>query len=171
MAIMSSDRNENSDDPIEIERYSWPAATLDPVAKMRALAAGLPNAAIDEAVFDVPFDRLWSFIEDLEGNTPRFEGLVNRLRILDRDGERIRLEARTPIGLSIEFDCVLRSGWCTMQSGSSQIGMAAHPESPTQTRFIHFESSSVLGRLARPLFAWNIRQDFRRLRRLLPQTD
>ena len=159
------------DDPIEIERYAWPTADLDPVAKMRALAAGLPNAAVDEAVFDVPFDRLWPFIEDLESNTPRFEGTVNRLRILDRSGEQIRLEARTPIGLWIAFDCVLRSGWCIMRSNKGQIGMAAHPEGSTQTRFIHFECSSLFGRLARPLFAWNIRQDFRRLRSLLAPID
>jgi len=165
MAIM------NSDDPIELERYAWPTVSLDPVAKMRVLASGLPNVAIDETVFDVPFDRLWSFIEDLESNTPRFEGVVNRLRILERHGEQIRLEARTPLGLWITFDCVLRSGWCIMRSGSGQIGMAAHAESATQTRFIHFENSSLFGRLARPFFAWNIRQDFRRLNALLASND
>ena len=171
MTSNNFDSTDSSDDPIEIEAYAWPTTTLDPVAKMRALAAGLTNAAIDETVFDVPFDRLWPFIEDLENNTPRFEGTVNRLRILDRHGEQIRLEARTPIGLWVEFDCVLRSGWCIMRSSSGQVGMAAHPESPTQTRFIHFESSSLFGRLARPFFAWNIRQDFRRLRILLSPTD
>jgi hypothetical protein len=171
MAIMSSDSFERPDDPIEIDRYAWPTATLDPVARMRVLAAGLPNAAIDETVFDVSFERFWPFIADLEGNTPRYEGAVNELRILDRRGERIRLEARTPIGLWVSFDCVLRSGWCIMRSDSGQIGMAAHPESPTQTRFIHFESTSLFGRLARPFFAWNIRGDFRRLRALFPPTD
>lgn len=168
---MSSDNFEISDDPIEIDRYAWPTATLDPVARMRALAAGLPNAAIDETVFDVAFDRFWPFIEDLENNTPRYEGAVNSLRILDRRGEQIRLEARTPFGFWVAFDCVLRSGWCIMRSGSGQIGMAAHPESPSQTRFIHFESASSLGWLARPFFAWNIRNDFRRLRSLLTPTE
>ena len=161
----------NLDDPIEIERYAWPTASLDPVARMRALAAGLPNAAIDETVFDAPFERFWPFIEDLEGNTPRYEGAVNRLHILDRHDEQIHLEARTPIGLWVEFDCVLRSGWCVMRSDSAQVGMAAHPESATQTRFIHFESTSTFGWLARPFFAWNIRRDFQRLRGLFPQTD
>jgi hypothetical protein len=165
MAIM------NLDDPIDIERYAWPTASLDPVVRMRALAAGLPNAAIDETVFDAPFERFWPFIEDLEGNTPRYEGAVNRLHILDRHGEQIRLEARTPIGLWVEFDCVLRSGWCVMRSNSAQIGMAAHPESATQTRFIHFESSTTFGGLARPFFAWNIRRDFQRLRNIFSRTD
>jgi hypothetical protein len=174
MAIMNSDMSPTSDDAIEIDRDAWPTATLDPVAKMRALAAGLPNVAIDETVFDVSFERFWPFIEDLEGNTPRYEGAVHALRILDRvldgDGEQIRLEARTPLGLWIPFDCVLRSGWCIMQSKSGQIGMAAHPESPAQTRFIHFERASMFSRLARPFFAWNIRGDFRRLRAVFPPT-
>lgn len=171
MAFMSSDNFEDSDAPIELDRYAWPMVTLDPVARMRALAAGLPNAAIDETVFDVDFERFWHYIEDLENSTPRYEGAVNSLRILDRHGEQIRLEARSPIGLWVAFDCVLRSGWCIMRSDSGQIGMAAHPESPNQTRFIHFECSSLFGRLARPLFAWNIRNDFRRLRKLLPPNE
>ena len=54
-----------------------------------------------------------------------------------------------------------------MVSSIGEIGMAARPESETATRFAHFEGSTRLGRLARPLFSWNIRQDFRKLRRLL----
>jgi hypothetical protein len=161
MAIM------NPNDPIEIERYAWPTAALDPVAKMRALAAGLPHVASNEAVFDVPFDRFWEFIVDFENNTARIEGTVTRVRILDRQDERLRLEARSVIGLWDEFDVVLRPGWCVMRARSGQVGMAAHPEGPTQTRYFHFEGSPIFGRLARPFFAWNIRQDFRRLRKFL----
>jgi hypothetical protein len=171
MAIMSSDIFESSDDPIEVARYAWPTVSLDPVAKMRALAAALPHAAVDETIFDVPFERFWSFIEDLEHNTALYEGAVKRLRILDRDGESLRLEARSPIGLWIPFDCVLRSGWCIMRSKSGQIGMAAHPENANQTRFFHFEANSSFGRLTRPFFAWNIRGDFRRLRRIFASTE
>lgn len=134
---------------------------------MRALAAALPNVALDETCFDVSFDRLWSFIADLEGNTPRFEGAVKDLRILSREGDSIRLEARTPAGLWMDFDAVLRPGWCLMRSRYGQVGMAARPEGPDACRFLHFEGSTVLARPTRPYFAWNIRQDFRRLRELL----
>jgi hypothetical protein len=166
MAIMTSNPFESPQNPIEADHYAWPEADLDPIAKMRALAAGLPNAAIDETLFDVPFERFWPFIADLENNTALYEGAVSRLRILDRQDESIRLEARSPFGIWIPFDCILRSGWCIMQSKSGQIGMAAHPKNATQTRFIHFEASSSFGRLTRPIFAWNIRGDFRRLRNL-----
>ncbi len=154
-------------DRIEAERYEWPTAELDPVSKMRVLAAGLPHVAIDETVFDVPFDAFWTFIEDLETNIPRFEGGVSRLRIISREGETMRLDARTPLGIWVRFDCVLRSGWMVMQSKAGQVGLAACPEGPNQTRFFHFErSTGRLGRFTRPFFAWNIRQDFRRLRDL-----
>ncbi len=153
--------------PLETERYAWPTVEIDPVEKMRAIAAALPYVASDEAVFDAPFERFWRFIEDLETNTPRIEGTVDRLEILERNGDRLRLKARTPIGTWDEFDVVLRRGFCVMQGRSGQIGMAARPESGTTTRFFHFEGTPMLGRIARPFFSWNIRQDFRRLRELL----
>lgn len=154
-------------EPIEFERYAWPTAEPDPVAKMRALAAALPFAAVDEIVFEVPFDRVWAFIADLEANTPRFEGNVTGARILERSGDRLRLRTRMPGGLSTDFDVVLRPGWCLMQSRLGHVGMAARPEGPNRTRFIHFEGARRFARLARPYFRWNIRQDFRRLRALL----
>lgn len=160
----------NETNAIQPGDYVWPAATIDPVSRMRALAAALPNVALDETRFDVPFDHLWSFIADLEGNTPRFEGAVTDLRILSREGDSLRLKARTPPGFWVLFDVALRPGWCLMQSRYGQVGMAAKPDGPSASRFIHFEGSSIFGRLMRPYFAWNIQQDFRRLRALLQQT-
>ncbi|MFK7894921.1 MAG: hypothetical protein AB8G23_03745 [Myxococcota bacterium] len=159
---------QNTDlDRIQAEAYAWPIAELDPVERMRALAAALPHVALDETRFDVPFEQLWSFIADLEGNTKRFEGGVTDLRILSRQGDTLQLEARTPPGFWMAFDAVLRPGWCLMKSRFGQVGMAARPEGPNACRFVHFEGSKRLGRLTRPYFAWNIRQDFRRLRGLL----
>ena len=168
-----NEENQNTSDsmtadlPLEDGRYAWPESGIDPVEKMRALAASLPYVAADETVFDVPFDTFWRFIEDLETNTPRIEGAVSRLKILDRNGDRLRLKARSPIGLWEEFDVILRPGFCVMQGRSGQIGMAARPESETTTRYFHFEGTPFLGRIARPFFAWSVRQDFRRLRRIL----
>ncbi len=155
------------DRPIDREMFAWPSVDLDPVERMRVLAASLPHVAAQEATFDVPFDRFWRFIEDLENNTPRIEGMVSRLQILERNDDRLRLRARSPIGTWSEFDVVLRPGWCVMQGTTGQIGMAARPEGETRTRYFHFEGNRFLGRIARPFFAWNVRQDFRRLRELL----
>ena len=161
----------NPEEPIPRAAYAWPTVELDPVSRMRILAAGLPHVAIDETVFDVSFERLWSFIADLEANVPRFETAVRRLHIAHRDGDRLRLETRTPMGLRVDFDCVLRPGWCVMSSSRGQVGMAARPEGEARTRFVHFERSSFLPRLGRPFFEWNVRQDFRRIRALVGEAD
>jgi len=161
----------NPDDPIEAVQFNWPTAELDPIARMRALVAALPHAASDETVFDVPFDTLWSFIEDLETNVPQFENAVGRLRIVDREGERLKVDTRSPMGIPMRFDVVLKSGWCLMSSTRGQIGMAAHPLGETRTRFFHFERSARLSRVARPFFAWNIQQDFRKIRSLLDESS
>jgi hypothetical protein len=148
--------------------FAWPQAELDPVARMRALAAARPHVAANETLFDVPFDRLWSFVSDFENNTPRFEATVGRARILERSGDRLRLETRGPLpGPWMRFDVVLRPGWCLMRSKLGEIGMAARAEGEASTRFFHFEGSAMLGRVVRPLFAWNIKQDFKKLRALL----
>ena len=167
--------------PLDAARYAWPTASLDPVERMRVLAAGLPHVAANETVFDVGFDRLWSFIADLETNTPRFEAAVGHAQVLERHpedaslvpvgappGERLVLDTRGPLfGPRMRFDVVLRPGWCLMSTRLGQVGMAARPEDAGRTRFFHFEGSAVLGRLLKPVFAWNIRQDFRKLRGLL----
>lgn len=168
----------SAEEAIEARRYAWPEVELDPVARMRALTAGRPYVAAREGLFNVDFESFWSFIADLEQNTARYEIPVSNLRIVAREpesdssqpgplGERIRLETRSPLGLRIDFEAVLRPGWCLMQSRFGEIGMAARPEGQGQTRFFHFEGSKAAGRLARPFFRWNIAHDFRRLRTLL----
>ena len=69
-------------DPIEVDRFAWPVATLDPVAKMRALAAGLPHCAVGETILDAEFGRVWNLITDFENGTPRYEGFVSEVEIL-----------------------------------------------------------------------------------------
>jgi hypothetical protein len=155
------------DVPIDADRFAWPQASLDPVERMRVVAASLPYCAVRETVFDAGFDRVWDFIADLENSTPRFEGTVSSVRILERDADRLRLRSRMIMGLSTEFDVVLRRGWCLMQARGGQIGMAARPENDSQTRFIHFEGSPRFGRILRPYFRWNIGGDFRKIAAIL----
>ena len=147
---------------------SWPQVELDPVVRLRALAAALPHVSLEECVIEAPFERVWSFIEDMERGVPQFEGNVQRLRILRREGERLWLESNGPLGGTLRMQAVLRPGWCVMGTGNGgvQIGMAARAEGPGRTRFAHFEGSRWLGRLARPLFRRFVRRDLARLARL-----
>jgi hypothetical protein len=141
----------------------WPSAPVDPVARLRALAAALPWVSYDEAVIEAPFARVWSYIEDMERGVPQFEKNVRRLEILSRDGDALVLRSWSPLGLSMRLDAVLRPGWCVMRGAFGEIGMAAAPAGAGATRFAHFEGSRRLGRIARPIFRRFVRRDLARL--------
>ncbi len=142
---------------------SWPSVELDPVLRLRALAAAMPWVSLEECVIEAPFGRVWSYIEDMERGVPQFEGNVRRIEILSRDGEWLALRSFAPGGFAMTLDAVLRPGWCVMRGAFGEIGMAAAPVGPAATRFAHFEGSRRLGRLARPLFRRFVQRDLARL--------
>lgn len=154
---------------VDASAFEWPRAELDPVARMRVLAAGLPYCAVRETVLEAEYARVWSFLSDLEGNTDRYERTVTGLKVLERDEDRMRIASRSLPGVWMHMDVVLREGWCVMHSRIGQIGFAAHPETERSTRMIHFEGSPLFGRLARPFFHWNVGRDFVRLAELLEE--
>ena len=141
----------------------WPAVELDPVARLRALAASLPWVVFEDCVIAAPFARVWSYIDDMEHGVPQFEGNVRRLEILSRDGDRLALRSFAPGGFPMHIDAVLRPGWCVMRGTFADVGMAAAPIGPDTTRFAHFEGSRWLGRPARPLFRRFVQRDLVRL--------
>ena len=146
----------------------WPEARIDPVAKLRALAAGLPHVVLAECVLDAPFERVWGIVGDLEHGVPRFETNVASARITAREGDRLVLEARHPLGLRARFEVLLQPGYCVMRTRLGDVGMAAVAEpGGLRTRLAHYEGSRLLGRLAWPLLRRNIQADFAALRRLL----
>ena len=149
----------------------WPAAEVDPVARLRALAASLPWVSYEEAVIDAPFAHVWSYIDDMERGVPQFEGNVRRIEILARDGDRLVLRSWGRAGLSMRLEAVLRPGWCVMRGALGEIGMAAAPLGPGATRFAHFEGSRRLGRIARPVFRRFVRRDLARLAALATATS
>jgi hypothetical protein len=154
--------------PLANSESGWPVAGLDPVQRLRVLAAALPYVAFEEAVVDAPVERVWDFWGDLERSTPLIELGVSTVRIVHRDGDRLDLAVRNVLGGKMAMQAELRFGWCVMQSRNTQIGMAAAAEADgSKTRLAHFEGSSLLGRLARPYFQWNIRGDLRRIARLI----
>lgn len=146
----------------------WPSVEIDPVVRLRALAAGLPHVELAECVLDAPPERVWAIVGDLERGVPRFETNVRSARITARSGERLEVVTRGALGLPMRFDAVLRPGWCVMHSRLADIGMAvAAEDGGRRTRFAHFEGSRWLGRVGRGLFRRSVLRDFERLRRLL----
>ena len=125
----------------------WPTATIDRIGRLRALAAGLRGAHLHEEVLDASFDDVWRFVSHLEHAVPLFDNDVRSLRVLHRDGERLRIRARLPLWAAtapIEFDVTLHAGWCWMVSRPQLyvVGMAAEPDG-SHTRFAHLEGVAL----------------------------
>ena len=128
----------------------WPSASVDAVARLRAIAAARPHLAYRERTIDAPFDVVWAVFGDLERGVPRFDRYVRWIRITARDGERLKLESNSPLpGVRMRFDAIHRPGWCVMRSWESEVGMAAAPRGANRTRIAHFEGSRFLGRIGR----------------------
>lgn len=150
----------------------WPVASLDNVRRARVLAAALPGAGVVEETFDVPFDRYWGFVSDLERSVPAFDPHVRSITVESRDGDRLVVRAVQPSGIRARFDVDLTDdGWCLMvQRGRLfTVVMAAVPDGPDRTRMIHVEAvpRRVVGRLLRPVMQRNVRLDVRGIRRAL----
>ena len=146
----------------------YPAVELDPVRRTRVLAAGIPGAAVAEAVLDAPFEAVWEAATDFEGDVPKIEIFVGSARILSREGERLELEVKAPLRRPERMRVVLREGWCLMDSPSGIAVMAARPEGKG-TRFAHLEAIRLPGgRFAGPLLRvkmWAVRE-LKRIERL-----
>lgn len=132
----------------------WPTAELSHLGRVRALAAGLPGAVLQEGLIDAPFADVWGFISDLERSVPAFDDVVARLRVTRRDGTRLRIATRASwrmAGLPLGFDVDLEDGWCWMVSrpGIYVVGMAAEPDPADagRTRYAHLEGITVRPRL------------------------
>lgn len=146
----------------------WPVATLDPVARLRALAAGLDGVAIEERRLDARFEDVWGFISDLEHSIPTFDRTVASIRILDACGGKLRVRAgstRHHGFVPLTFDVDLRSGWCWMVSRPQVyvVGMAAVPDG-SGTRFAHMEGLAIPWSPMRPPLQWFARRQARHVR-------
>ncbi|MEV6927989.1 hypothetical protein AB0M46_26290 [Dactylosporangium sp. NPDC051485] len=106
---------------------TWPRADLNPVHRLRALAAGIPGAHVTERLIDAPFDEVWPVAGDLEGEFGNYQPDMRHVRITRTNGDRLEAVARSRFGLRARFDVVSRPGWCWMQSRLLLIGVAAAP--------------------------------------------
>jgi hypothetical protein len=138
----------------------WPIAHLDPVRQLRVLAEVLPGVGLVERILDAPYERVWSFLEDLEHSVPAFDPMVRSLGVLARDGEHLTVATRMPhLPIPLRFEVELRDGWCLMRSPLYLVGMAAVPLGEDQTRYAHLEGLPV----RRPVALRPLRPMFRRI--------
>jgi hypothetical protein len=132
---------------------------LDPIQRLRVLAAAIPGAAVAEDVLDAPFDAVWAAATDFE-HVGGIEILIKEAHVRSRrpdpetGGERVEVEYKPrPVGPRDVIQVDLRRGWCWMQSPMAVAAMAAVPEGE-RTRFAHLEAVRFPGRrLFGPLLA------------------
>jgi len=149
---------------------TWPSASLDPVRRLHVVAAGLPNAGIGEVDLDVPYAEAWSWLMDLEHSIPRFDTVVERVRITGTDGRgRLRMRAwQRGLPVPMPFLVTVEDGWCVMQARARAFAvlMAARPTADGRTRYAHAEAVPIPGTgFLRPRLQRMVEADLARLRR------
>jgi hypothetical protein len=127
----------------------WPVAGLDPIRRLRVIAATTPGVIYAEEHIPAPFGEVWAVASDLETELPRIITDVRSFEITASAADRLQARARSRLGLRARFDVVLRPGWCLMQSRFLIFGMAAVPEA-AGTRFaglggLRFPGARLLG--------------------------
>ena len=126
-------------------------AELDPVRRMRVIAAATPGVAYAEKLIPAPFSAVWEAASDLEHELPRMVTDLRSFEITSTRGERMTARARGRLGQHARFDVVLRPGWCAMQSRFLVGGMAAAPDG-AGTRFAFLGALRLPGiRLLNPV--------------------
>ncbi|MFJ7271211.1 hypothetical protein ACIQV3_31980 [Streptomyces sp. NPDC099050] len=121
---------------------------VDPVARLRIMAAAIPGARVVETTLPTPLAEVWAVMSDLEGEFARFQPDMRRVRVLHLTGDRVEALARSKYGLRAHFHGVLRPGWCWLQSRFLIIGMAATPAPDDTTRVALTGGVRVPGRAA-----------------------
>jgi hypothetical protein len=116
---------------------AWPAAGLDPVRRLKVIAATARHPVVAERYLDAPVAEVWRVASDLEGELPRIVKGLRSFTRTGRDGpeaERFSAVAVSTVRHRERFEVLLRPGYCLMQSRVLLGGMAAVEEGPG-TRF------------------------------------
>ncbi len=113
---------------------NWPTAELDNVGRMRALAAGIPGAAVTERVFDAPMPVVWALMWAGRNAFIEFQPDMRSVETVEQRGDRVTMLVRSAYGMRARLEGVARPGWCWLQSRFLLIGMAAAEEPTGGTR-------------------------------------
>lgn len=102
------------------------APGIDPVHRLRVMAAAVRGAHVAEHVVQAPFEEVWPVMAAL-GFLPDF----HRVRVVradaDADGGRFEALARGRYGFRAHLRGFARPGWCWLQSRFLIVGLAAAP--------------------------------------------
>ena len=130
-----------------MELMNWPQAELTDVERFRALAAGVPGAAVTERVLPQDPEQVAQMLADLDVFAEIHADLV-KATLEKRDGDRVVVRARGARGQRARLEGQLRPGWCWLQSRFLIIGMAVAAEPGCGTRVALTGGIRVPGRAA-----------------------
>ncbi|MFC8537104.1 hypothetical protein ACFUJY_24745 [Streptomyces sp. NPDC057249] len=106
----------------------WPdASPLDPVRRLRVLAAGVSGARVTTREIAAPYAEVAPLLADIDGELALLVPDMRRLRLARADGDRVEAVARSRFGMHARFHGVRRPGWLWLQSRFVLIGIAATP--------------------------------------------
>ncbi|WP_202873905.1 hypothetical protein [Kribbella speibonae] len=126
---------------------NWPQVELTDVERFRALAAGVPGAAITERVLPAAPDQVMEMLADLDVFASIQADLVEAT-LEERDGDHVVIRATGKRGQRARLTGQLRPGWCWLQSRFLIIGMAIAAEPGGGTRVALTGGIRVPGRAA-----------------------
>jgi len=126
---------------------NWPQAELTDVERFRALAAGVPGAAVTERVLPADPDQVKTMLADLNVFAAVQADFVSAT-IEEQAGDRVVVRAKGARGQRARLVGQLRPGWCWLQSRFLIIGMAVAAEPGGGTRVALTGGIRVPGRAA-----------------------
>ncbi|MEV6271201.1 hypothetical protein AB0L64_28840 [Kribbella sp. NPDC051936] len=126
---------------------NWPQVELTDVERFRALAAGVPGAAVTERVLPYEPGQVKAMLADLDVFAEIHADLVSAT-LLERDGDRVVVRATGARGQRARLEGQFRPGWCWLQSRFVIIGTAVAAEPGGGTRVALTGGIRVPGRAA-----------------------
>jgi len=126
---------------------NWPQVELTDVERFRALAAGVPGAAVTERVLPQEPEQVKALLSDLDVFAQDQADLISAT-LLERDGDQVVVLAKGARGQRARLQGQLRPGWCWLQSRFLIIGMAVAAEPGGGTRVALTGGIRVPGRAA-----------------------
>jgi hypothetical protein len=130
-----------------VEIMNWPQVELTDVERFRALAAGVPGAAVTERVLPQEPEQVKALLSDLDVFAQVQADLISAT-LLERDGDQVVVLAKGARGQRARLQGQLRPGWCWLQSRFLIIGMAVAAEPGGGTRVALTGGIRVPGRAA-----------------------
>jgi uncharacterized membrane protein len=87
----------------------WPVASLDPIRRLRVMAAATPGTDLTELIIDAPPELVWQTVSNLQAEMPRLVRDFRSVTVSHYDEERLGLLGVLFSGLCDKFQAAAPS--------------------------------------------------------------